>query len=121
MSRRKGYFYEPRELPCGDSRLVIAFSVDRWWDAVYYQPRFEGDTIGRRFSITKRILLDAIRVLFAEAGEPFDADTMIDYIRRQAWGVDLPQLEAKREPVMMPQDERLAMEHGEDPYQEEKS
>lgn len=115
---RRGYKFEPRELPCGDSRLVIAFTSERWWEAVHYKPRWDGDPIGQRFAVTKRILLDAIRVLFAEADEPFDADAMIEYIRRQTWGGPLPQLTARREPVLMPQDERLAAEHGEDPYAE---
>lgn len=116
MGSRRGYRFEPRELPCGSSRLVIAFTVDRWWEAVYYQPQYDGDPIGKRFAITKRILLDALRVIFAEAGEPYDADALIDHIKSTTWGHDAQQLTARREPFPMPQDERLAMQHGQDPY-----
>jgi hypothetical protein len=109
---RRKYSVEPRQLPCGDGRLIIALNVDRFWDVVYYRPRHEGDLIGERFAVSKRILLDALRVVFAEADEPFDADAMIDYIRGTSWGSILPQLTARREPVPMPQDERQAAEHG---------
>lgn len=112
MSR---YRFEPRELPCGHgSRLIIAFTTDGVWEAAYYRPR-KGIVVEERFAIVKRILLDALRVLFAEADEPFDADAVIDYIRSTTWGAGLRQLTAKRAPVPMPQDERLAAEHGWEP------
>jgi hypothetical protein len=115
---KANYRLEPRELPCGDGcRLIVALTRENIWEAVYYQARYKGDPIGARFAITKRILLDALRVLFAEANEPFDADTVIAWIRSTHWGAPLPGLTAKREPVPMPQDERLAAEHGEDPYE----
>lgn len=110
---RRQYVFGPRELPCGHgSRLVVAFTSEGRWEAAYYQARFAGDLIGARFAITKTILLDALRVLFAEAGEPFDADAVIAHIRSTTWGAPLRQLTAARRPVPMPQDERLAMEHG---------
>ena len=110
------YVLEPRELPCGKGdRLVIALERERHgggWQAVYYQARFPGDPIGARFAIEKPILLDALRVIFAEAGAPFDADALVDYIAATTWGAPLPRLTAKRKPVPMPQDERLATAYG---------
>ena len=112
LVRRRDYKLAPVELPCGPGcRLVVALTADSW-QAVYYQAQFAGDLIGRRFAIEKRVLLDALRVLFAEAGEPFDADALVAYIASSSWGAGLPYLSARREPVAMPQDERLAELHG---------
>lgn len=112
MSRE--YSFGPKEIPCGaNSRLIIAYRADGMgWDVVFYSPRFRGDTIGARFSVTKRILLDALRVMFAEADEPYDADAVIRYMHSTSWGFRLPALEAKREPAPMPQDVRDAERHG---------
>lgn len=94
---------------------MFAFTPDRLWNVAYYQAQYDGDPMGVRFAIAKPILLDALRVLFAEADEPFDADALIDHIRGTQWGAPLRQLSAERKPVPMPQDERLAMQHGWDP------
>jgi hypothetical protein len=113
VRRRRLYRFGPHELAAEPGRLVIALARDSSsWDVVLYWPRFEGDAIGSRLAITKPVLLDALRILFAEADAPFDADALVAWIRRQTWGAPLPRLEPRREPVPMPQDERLAAEHG---------
>lgn len=110
---RRTYTFGPQIVPCGEgSRLVIALDDDGLWNVVYYAARFAGDPIGERYAVTKHVLLDAIRVLFAEADEPYDADTVVAYIAGTSWGGRLPRLTARRRPHPMPADESLAAEYG---------
>lgn len=63
--------------------MVFAFN-DGFWDVAYYRKQ-EGDPFEERFAIRKKILLDAFRILFAEADEPFDAEGLISYIKRRGY------------------------------------
>ena len=90
------YKYQ-NEIPCGDgARLLVAFDGD-WWDVAYYRlPK--GAIFEERFAIRKRVLLDGIRVVFCEADEPFDADDIIRWLRKQPYGLRLRQLDRSNNP-----------------------